>query len=452
MLVRPRLAAGALAFAVGAAIAAVATPAHADVVPPPNRIRANGSVLYDSVTGTEFKPRGANYVRLATQPGGNAYHSVFEPGRYQPGEVEGMLASLQRDGYNTVRVFIDSGDADVGHGLAAGAVVNGLNQQYLDNVRDFVARAIPHHIYVLPTMDLFPVNQYYRGIVARTNGGRDPVADGVNRYYMDRGHVVAKRAFMQAFTDAMSARLGPYRTGILAYQTDNEAFWDTSARPFDRLSGRFTVIDGPTREMSLFPERRKAAQESMRVYVNNAVAGVHGVDPDALVTIGFGTNFIFGRGGFDGFRKYCQRIPDNDTCGSEKLYRHPGEPADIANNSAIDFVDVHIYPRYSGYSVATDLLSSEVQWAQKPFILGELGADSRSYPSLGAAAVDMQRRQVESCGFGNGAKGWLFFTFDTDIVNPGIEFMELFYSLQSPRYQGTINGRLAPVVRPNPCA
>jgi len=55
--------------------------------------------------------------------------------------------------------------------------------------------------------------------------------------------------------------------------------------------------------------------------------------------------------------------------------------------------------------------------------------------------------QVASCKLG--AKGWLFWTWDTNTTT-SLANQNLFYSLADSR--GAINGQLAPVARPNACS
>ncbi len=113
---------------------------------------------------------------------------------------------------------------------------------------------------------------------------------------------------------------------------------------------------------------------------------------------------------------------------------------------------MHVYPLSGGYTLAADLGSSGIGAIPKPYMLGEFGAPKAAYPNIYAAADNMRLKQIQSCAIGNGAKGWLFWTYDTDLVQPGMGQQGQFYSLLSPDGSGVINGVLAPLVRNHPCA
>jgi hypothetical protein len=195
--------------------------------------------------------------------------------------------------------------------------------------------------------------------------------------------------------------------------------------------------------------RQDAADDSLAYYartVAGTLVGTRGIDPDGMVTMGFGTNYALKKPPFNGFRVYCP-----PACDGRIDYRYPGRPAKV--QSALSFIDLHVYPE-GPYSIGDDLRSSEVHWLTKPYLLGELGAKKVVYANnIRVAAVDMKNKQVNSCSIGNyhglGAKGWLFWTYDSDIVVPDLEDQGLFYALASEG--GAINGLLAPSRRPNPC-
>jgi hypothetical protein len=77
---------------------------------------------------------------------------------------------MRHDGYNTVRVFVDPGSTNIsnahgigrGQGQGAKEVVYG---PYMDNVASFVSEAAQRGIYILPSLDYFPQNDYYYDII-----------------------------------------------------------------------------------------------------------------------------------------------------------------------------------------------------------------------------------------------------------------------------------------------
>lgn len=413
----------------------------------PDRIKASATRLYDGVTGATFTPRGANYVRLATSRHGVVFHSTFEPGLYNPADAQNVLDGLKNaSGYNAVRVFIDPGDGNYDHGIDVGAGADGLNQSYLDNVADFVNRAAADGIYVLPALSDFPVSPYYQSIVSATDqNGPNPDVAGNNNWFMDKGYIAAKQAYAKNFVTGLKSRVGANISAVFGYELENEAFWDAAQKPFSTLSGTLIGPDGLSYDMSQPAQRQQAADASMVVWANAGAAGIRAGDPAALVTVGFFTNQAVDKSGFNGLMTYC-----STACDSGVDYRVPGRPASIAKWSSVDFIDMHAYPQAGGYSIGTDLGTSEISLVSKPYLLGEFGAYKPAYGNdIVSAAYDMRDKQVDSCGVGNGAQGWLFWTYDTDVVNPDLANQGLFYSLADDG--GAINGQLATVVRGNPC-
>lgn len=147
---RTKLRVAAAAATAGVVVAGLVTYAQAQTTDAPAKL-PRVTVTKDGFAagGAKFTPRGNNYVRL-TDDGlgeGKKYHSNFEPGSYDADRSEAALAAMSRDGYNTVRVFIDPGDslankAGRPHGLGHGDDDDSVGQSaYFDNVADFVTKA-----------------------------------------------------------------------------------------------------------------------------------------------------------------------------------------------------------------------------------------------------------------------------------------------------------------------
>lgn len=62
----------------------------------------------------------------------------------------------------------------------------------------------------------------------------------------------------------------------------------------------------------------------------------------------------------------------------------------------------------------------------------------------------MQHRLVDSCTGGNGTGGWVFWTYDTDIVSPNPGGQDRLYLLGDG--DGAINKTLFTAARLNSCA
>lgn len=429
----------------GAAVLAGNLPANAATTPPPHRIKADATKLYDSVTGKTFQPRGANYVRLAPLDTAS-YHSTFEPGKYNVTTARAFLTQMKSSGYNTARVFIDPGGADANnpHGIGRGmGTYDKAYGPYMDNFASFVNEAAARGIYILPSLDVFPVNSYYWDIVAaKIAGVGTPNMDGRNLSYLDKGRVAAKAEYMKNFAQALIDRVGANESAVLAYQSDNELFFETNKAPFNKMSGTVTPVNGLTYDMSKPDQRQQAADASMVVYSILVKQELLKASPNAMMTTGFFTNRAVNKPGFNGLiTNVCET-----NCPTTVNYWVPGRPSSIAAWGGVDFLDIHIYPPTATYSPTTDLTNMEKPFFKKPFIIGEFGAKKSVYSNnITKAAYAMRDFRVATCQ--QGAQGWLFWTWDTyeDLAS-----QSLFYKL--PDNNGAINGQLAPIAQPNPCS
>lgn len=405
------------------------------------KIKMSASGFTNSVTGRAFVPRGANYVRLASAPDGGTYHSTFEPGQYTSSSAQNIINNLKGSGYNTVRVFIDPGAFTTpSHGIStAVGSTDPINAAYMSNVVDFVNRAAIAGIYTIPILDSIPANTFYYN----TAGSPQSSIQGNNVMYLDAKFVQAKEIYVKKFISALLTGLGNANSSsILAYETDNEVFFDASKAPFSTMSGTVTTVDGGTYDMSKTAQRQQAADANLVAYSTRMKQAITSVDPAGLFTLGFFTNNAVGKSGFNGFTTYC-----STQCKSGTDYRVPGRPGSVSTYAQIDFLDMHTYPSSTDYSLKTDLASSEYTQFKKPYILGEFGAVKTTYSNnITKAATAMKSLQTTSCSLN--AKGWLFWTWDTNTTTT-LADQSRFYSLVDSK--GAINGQLAPTARTDPC-
>lgn len=403
------------------------------------RITVRSGGFYTS-TLQSFVPRGSNFVRLATSPSGQTYHSVFEPGQYNPANIQTTLTGMQNSGYNVVRVFIDPGEFTTpSHGIStAVGSTTPLNTAYMANIVDFVKQAGAKGIYTIPVIDGVPANTYYY----RTAGSPTGDIQGRNVMYLDSRYVQAKEEYVKQFVGALTSGLtSTQRSYVLAYQTDNEIFFDASQAPFNTMSGTLTSLDGITYDMSQSSQRQQAVDANLAVYAARMKQAVSSVDSQALFTLGFFTNNAVGKTAFTGLVTSC-----GSQCSASD-YWFPGRPAAVTSSGKVDFVDMHTYSWGEGYSVTNDLASSEYSLFQKPYVIGEFGTTKAAYNNdVISAAYGMRDLQIASCSIQ--AKGWMFWTWDTSLVT-SLANQNLFYSLADNG--GAINGQLASVARPDPC-
>jgi hypothetical protein len=392
-----------------------------------------------AVNGQPFVARGANYVRLSGDQ-----HVTFEPGVYDPLRAQITLTQLGRDGNRVVRAFIGSGTfaSDTGIGGGPGRA-EPFREEYLTNVVDFIKRANIAGVYVIPVLSLIPTNCYFYAKV--WDHGRcdatvpTPNVAGYNAFTLDAGFVRAKAEYLRLFASEMVARLGS-TAGILAYESENEANFETNQAPFATRYGSVTTLTGKTYDMANLTARQAAADEGVAEYARRVKVGLLHGDPDAKLMLGAFTNYGVGKAGFDGFA-YCSGPAP---CRSHADWRYPVR---LWKATAVDLYDVHQYSRPTSYTVAGDLATAEVSRMTRPWVVGEYGAFKSLYPTVIEAAYAMAQALRDQCAAG--AQGHLLWTADTTEQRTPTGAQEL-YTLYEQG--GAINGQVAPVVRPTACA
>lgn len=450
-----------------ALLAPLLTTSVAAAAGPLPRITVTDTGLYRSDTGAPFVPRGANYIRLADdERGGHAsYIETFEPGvgGYDRARVITTAQYFKRYGYKVVRTFVDEGrplDWTTGrvHGMGRGLDdEQPVNEAYLDNLADFVRIMAEHGVYTIPVTYRLPQNCFYYRIV-RGDGtcsttATQPAFEGRNAFFLDAGFIRAKAEYLKQFSTALLARLGPYASSILAYQSENEAYHDTTKGPWSLDAGTvWSNATGYTYDMALPADRQQLADASFVKYTIAVKDGLAQGDPNGKLMIGVYTPNAVGKAGFDGMAVHCSQI-----CAQGIDYRYPVRALVGTLYGKLDLVDVHYYPKSpsTGYTVGADLRSAEVDQYRKPWLAGELGARKAWWnDDINAAARGLRDAQVAACTVGTGAKGSLVWTFDTDTDrdNAGQGFPDQASIYHLTTSGGPINARMAPTARPNMCA
>jgi hypothetical protein len=384
--------------------------------PPEHRIGirlVNGiGEFYDRIGGAKFVPRGMNYVRLAPQKredgSTQVYHSVFDPGQYNPAEVSAQFSRMQADGYNVVRVFLSQN--------TMGAAGDGLSPAYMENVADFLKLARQNGLYVMFTQDWLPGGKYGAEVnrdcceLFNFNNAQDLPAGAVRAYQLFYADFIGTLISLNAPTDS-----------IFSYELRNEFYFDTDYPPLSLRSGTVTAANGKTYDMSSKTDQQKMLEENLPYFIDSIRAAILKADPTALVSIGF----------------FVPQEPNRARVGDTRLV----VSAPAIWNSQADFIDLHAYPG-AELNLKQHVQNFGVNDMQaKPLILGEFGANINSYPSIDAAAKALLNWQVESCQYG--FDGWLLWTWDTS------EQYEFYNALSG---SGQIDKALAPVNRPDPCS
>jgi hypothetical protein len=311
---------------------------------------------------------------------------------------------MHADGYNVVRIFVDCCRENNNVGDPSG----GLSSAYLENVIDFLERAMANQVYVLLISDLTPADGGYDDLWADCC----TTFDGENLRYLTPGGHRAERRFNQDLIRALIEK-GALLDAIFAYDLTNEVHFSFDKAPFSLASGRVTTANGKTYDMANEEDKRRMMDENLVYWIDQQRLAILEVDPTALVTVSF------------------------PAINASQTTVHTG-PA--IWESTADFIDLHAYLGW-GLSLADYVNRFEVNGhVEKPIILGEFGATRRSYPSVLQAAQALQEMQIASCDYG--FDGWLLWTWD------GKEMDELWNGMSE---NGEINAALAPDARPDPC-
>jgi len=366
------------------------------------RVVGGAGEFFDRLTDERFAPRGANLIRLS---GGR--HSTLDPSQYDPDRVDATLAQMAADGYNVVRIFLNSYPG----GLPGESAP--LSPAYLDNAGDVLRRAKTHGLLVLYTADWLPES-------AAWSFASDPLIEDVNAIYLSAGGLHMNERFWGEFAGGLVERGAPL-DALLAYELRNELYFTELYPPFSLGSGLVRTANGETYDLSSPDAHRQLLEDNLVLWVDRMRAAILKVDPTALVTVGF----------------FQPKGPNTSRAGDDRLI----ETSEVIRRSTADFIDLHGYP-------GGDLNLRQIvenfdlpPVTDKPILLGEFGAEHGSYPSIDDAVRVLVEWQLESCTYG--FDGWLLWTWDS------VEQASFWNALDA---EGALERALAPAVRPDPCS
>ncbi len=373
--------------------------------------------LYDRTTGLRFAARGNNYVRLAPQvvPGGQTvvYHSTFNPGLYDPAPIEAALTTMQADGYNVVRVWIN-------HCCATGAVgdpAGGISAPYVANVADFVSRARARAIYTILTVDDVPKVGGYTDTLLTSCC---VLFNGDNMHYLSPAGLKANQAFWHDFVQALLQQHAPV-DAILAYELRNEFSYASNLPPLSLSVGHVATANGLSYDLADSASRQQMMDDNMVYWADQIRVTIRALDATALVAVGF----------------FQPQTPNATRIGDPRVTR----PYPAIAQSTTDVVDLHAYPGL-GLTMAQYAENYALAgFTRQPVILGEFGAPRSVYGTTGDAANAVTTWQIASCGYGFG--GWLAWTWD-------LEDPPDYWSATSG--DSAVDKSLSPVRRGDPCA
>lgn len=392
------------------------------VLPPdhPIAVRSVNGIgeFYNRTTGQRFVPRGFDYLRLATQVGcynpALFYHSTFNVGAYDANRVELAFEQMSAEGYNTIRVFINSCCAN-----GVGSATGGLSSAYMDNLADMLRRAKSNGLQVVLTTDSVPE---LGGYVALASVNATSQIQGNNRFYLAPNWIAAQKRFWQDLVLALRQRNAPL-DAILTYEIQNEAWFDGTLPPFSLTGGAIIPANGQTYDLSSQNDKIRMANDGIVYWVSELRRAILQVDPTALISFG-----IFPTG-----------VPN--ASGFAQRYMPPGVVmANVSDGGApVDWVDLHLYPEKSTMPAIAKYMFFDVP-LQKPLVIGEFGISKQFYRTAAYAADGGQFWETQGCPFN--ITGWLLWSYDTT------EQGGYWTALESNNLLGAA---LAPGERPNPC-
>ncbi len=373
--------------------------------------------FYNRVTGQKFVPRGMNYIVMGLQKNraGEQYvaHATFGPGFYDRAAARNALQKMHADGYNTVRVFVETTTT-----TSISGTYNGLSDPYLDNVADFLGIAADNEMYVIFVTDWIADSPPYTQIVARECCEK---FDSSNAVHLSASGVEASRRFYSDFVRELIER-GARTDYVFSFNVSNELAYDSNEPPLLWTSGTVTLGNGITYDMSKPGDKQQIIDDGLVYYIDQVRQAILEVDPTTLVGVGF----------------FVPQGPNPARIGDTRIIR----TYSAIWQSQVDYIDLHAYPVPGDLTLAQHVENYETNGMQiKPIIMGEYGAFTFAYSSPQPAAVALRAWQVESCLYG--FDGWLLWTWDN-------EFEGEMYSALSDG--GAINGVLAPALNPDPCS
>jgi hypothetical protein len=373
--------------------------------------------FFDQATGKRFIPRGNNYIRLdhlrkKTEGTMLLYHSTFNNNLYEHARALRSLTRMSEEGYNTVRVFLNP--------VTDGGITSDkfeLSSSYVDNLADFLTIARTSHIFVLITVDWIPL--------PRPGGTPDPLwcsdYQCTNRQILSVDGVSANQTFFRQLVEALIKHSAPL-DAVLGYELRNELTFEPDLPPLSTKSGTIRTANGLTYDLSSAAEKGRMVEEGLVFWIDRMRDAIRGVDPTALVTVGF----------------IPPQKPHPIRIGETKLSITSGP----IRRSTVDFVDLHVYPVLDRMTMRDFAENFDiVGQTAKPVIIGELGAMTATYPSAEAATAAMLDWQAASCSYG--IQGWLLWSWDVDHQND---------SWAAVDSDGLLEKALSPKNRPDPCA
>jgi hypothetical protein len=381
--------------------------------------------FYDTVSGEKFIPRGVNYVDFAELTPGKLWEDyIFGAGTYRPEKVRQAFQRLAAGGYNTVRLFFDhcfSGPSCIGN-----QEQDGLNPVFLDHIVEVMQMAAEEGVYLLLTANGVPADggywaRYDQQFQQQGHFGFDQFFG--NGYYLHAAGVDMQAQYWRDLMGGLAARHAPFDV-VLGWQLQNEYWLFNAEPPLSLDEGLVTISNGQLYDMADPAQKTQMATDGALFWMETLIPIIKGVDPQALVTVGF----------------FPPNFP-NDLDLVPERYR---DTASLIQVAPVDFWDFHLYPgpgdlfkQYMGYSVENFGMAG---YQAKPVLMGEVGAFRHLFSNVDFAASRMQEWMAESCNYA--FDGWLVWEYYNRPADDAVWGLE----------NATLFDALAPLNAPDACA
>jgi hypothetical protein len=302
-------------------------------------------------------------------------------GIYDHNRTQADFAALSALGYNTVRIIFDNCTSD--EACLGAQDGQGLNPAYLDNMGDLLSLAKANQLFVLLASQGLPELGGYADLA--NQGANASFAAGVNSWLLTQAGIQASQKYWSDILGGLETRQAAFDV-ILGWEILAEQYYHTDQPPFALQSGRITLPNSKSYDMSRPSQRQALAIDGLRTYIDRMKQTILTYDPTALVCMGFAPPSA----------PNTWRDDDNGQV----------DTAALMEDSSLDFFDLHGSPG-AGLSMAQLAQNYGLgNHVTKPIIMGEVGASTWIYPQVSEAAIAIQDWIAASCN--QGFAGWLY--------------------------------------------
>ena len=363
--------------------------------------------LFDTRTGAAFVPRGVNILHDRTFGSFNL-DLIVAPGEYDAPWIEEQLTTIERLGYNTIRVFLD---------LCPGQCLTNPDAtpkpEWLDNIAALLTAARDHGLVVLLTSNGLP-DDYVAQLPCC-----DPFHAGFNGQMLSDDGLDLARVYWRQIIGGLLERSAPLEV-VLAYELRNESFFDLHLEPLSLTSGLVTGANGVTYDMANPAAKLDLVDDNQIHFADRVRDSIRALDPTALVTMGF----------FAPDEPWLVRPGDTRLVRTERFMRESS--MDFFDLHAYANLDLHLWQIVENFTLDASIL--------QPVIMGEFGSIHPAHADAHVAADALADWMEASCAFG--FDGWLSWAWGS--LDPSI--------IKVTEQNLAIAKALAPLVAPDPCS